>query len=233
MRCYINGFLTFRLINFGENMDDFQSLIRIIERLLAPNGCPWDREQTLQSMRGALLEETSEVLEAIHLDENQKIEEELGDLLFNVVFLCKLAEKENRFTIQNVLHHINAKLIRRHPHIFGEAAVKNTEEVLQQWEEIKKAEKKQAQASVLDGIPKELPALSRAQKILKKIHKAGYPFPSTSHLNDQNEEQMGQALSTLVIQANQQGIDAEQALRKFLALLEKEFRKWEAEPHSG
>lgn len=210
-------------------MDEFKSLIYTIERLLAPDGCPWDREQTMQSMRHSLVEETYEVIEAIDLDKNLEMEEELGDLLFNVAFLCKLAEKEQRFTLEDVLKHIVAKLIRRHPHIFGEGSLKTSEEVLRQWEQIKQLEKKgETRHSALDGIPKDLPALARAQKVAKKL--AGKSFVSTRAFDSLTpEEQAGEALWTSVQQIAGQGIQAEQALRKRLAQLEEEFREWEKE----
>jgi tetrapyrrole methylase family protein / MazG family protein len=121
-------------------MDEFKSLTDTLKRLLAPDGCPWDREQTMQTMRHLLVEETYEVIEAINLNDNRQMEEELGDLLFNVVFLCMLAEKEKRFTLQDALKHVVAKLVRRHPHIFGEVKLKTSEEVLKQWNEIKQNE---------------------------------------------------------------------------------------------
>lgn len=208
-------------------MDEFKSLIYTIERLLAPDGCPWDREQTLQSMRHSILEETCEVIEAIDLENNRQIEEELGDLLFNVVFLCKLAEKEQRFSLEDVLKHIVAKLVRRHPHIFGEGHLKTSEEVLKQWEEIKQVEKKgESSPSALDGIPKDLPALARAQKLIKKL--ASKQFVSKRALDVLSpEEQAGEMLLNEVQQIAQQGIQAEQALRKRLAQIEAEFREWE------
>jgi MazG family protein len=210
-------------------MDEFKSLIYTIERLLAPDGCPWDREQTMQSMRHLLVEETYEVIEAIDLDKNLEMEEELGDLLFNVVFLCKLAEKEQRFTLEDVLKHIVAKLIRRHPHIFGEGSLKTSEEVLKQWEQIKQLEKEgKTPHSALDGIPKGLPALARAQKVAKKL--AGKSFVSKRAFDSLTpEEQAGEALWTSVQQIAKQGIQAEQALCKRLAQLEEEFREWEKE----
>jgi tetrapyrrole methylase family protein/MazG family protein len=213
-------------------MEAFKSLIMIIERLLAPDGCPWDQEQTLQSMRGSLLEETAEVIEAINLNENQKIEEELGDLFFNVVFLCKLGEKEQRFTIEDVLKYICAKLIRRHPHIFGDAKVKNSAEVLKQWEEIKKGEKGEHKQSLLDNIPKELPSLVRAQKILKRIKKTDYPLNLPVETAIQTEDDLNKVLMDIISQAQQKGIDAEQVLRSHLALMEKDFRDWEKCAHA-
>jgi MazG family protein len=207
-------------------MNEFKSLINTLDRLLAPDGCPWDREQTMQSMRHSLVDETYEVIEAIDLNDNRQMEEELGDLLFNVVFLCKLAEKEGRFTLQDALKHIVAKLIRRHPHIFGEGQLKTSEDVLKQWEQIKQIEKKGERHSVLDGIPKDLPALARAQEMakkLKKLHFTSQADPQTFSV----EEQTGELLWNSVQEIAKQGIQAEQALRRRLAQIESEFRKWE------
>lgn len=208
-------------------MHEFQTLLDIIERLLAPDGCSWDREQTMQTLRHTLLEETCEVIEAIDLDNNRHIEEELGDLLFNVAFLGKLAEKEQRFTLKDALQHIIAKLIRRHPHVFGKSEVKTSQEVLEQWEEIKQTEKKeQPRHSVLDGIPKDLPALARAQKMAKKLAKQ--PFIAKKKATALSaEEEAGEALWICVQQMAKQEIQAEQALRKRLAQIETEFREWE------
>lgn len=212
----------------GFKMDEFEDLLAVIERLLAPDGCPWDREQTLQTMRALLLEETCEVIEAIDIDNNLLIEEELGDLFFNVVFLSKLAEKERRFTLKDVLRHITAKLIRRHPHIFGEANVNTSEEVLKQWEAIKQAEKgNQAHRSALEGIPKGLPSLARAQKMGKKLRDLQFFVEMKAEDFPSVEDRAGQALWELVQQLAQQGISAEEALRKRLAGLEEEFRAWE------
>ena len=186
-------------------MDDFNQLLAIVERLLAPNGCPWDREQTLMSMRGSLLEEANEVIEAINLDNNLHIEEELGDLFFNAVFLSKLAEKDHRFTLEQVLRHIAAKLIRRHPHIFGQEQVLTSQEVLHQWDEIKKKEKPGS-----DEIPTSFPALVRAQKIIKK--KRHVPLEASD-----DELKLGLELFELVRKCQEKGIDAEQALKRFLS----------------
>ena len=205
-------------------MEEFKSLIYTLERLLAPDGCPWDREQTLQSMRSSLVEETFEVIEAIDLDDNHLIEEELGDLLFNAVFLCLLAEKEKRFTLQDALKHVVAKLIRRHPHIFGGEQLKTSEEVLKQWDVIKQSEKKGHRQSALDGIPKDLPALAKAQKFAKKLAKKQFVLQKKSL---SPEEQAGEELWKAVQYLEQQGIQAEQALRKRLVQIEAEFRDWE------
>lgn len=207
-------------------MDEFKSLICILDQLLAPNGCPWDREQTMQSMRHLLVEETFEVIEAIDLNDNRQMEEELGDLLFNVIFLCKLAEKEGRFTLKDALKHIAAKLIRRHPHVFGEGQLENSEEVLKQWEQIKQTEKKDERHSALDGIPKDLPALARAHKVAKKLKKLNFISQVNTEIFSK-EEQAGESLWNSVQETSQQGIQAEQALRKRLTQIEFEFRQWE------
>lgn len=210
-------------------MDGCDKLVQILERLLAPDGCPWDREQTLQSMRRSLLEEAYEVIEAIDLDDNQKMEEELGDLLFNVFFLCKLGEKEGRFTLSDVLEKVSDKLIRRHPHIFGDAKVADSAEVLRQWEELKQAEKgKQHKKSVLDEIPKDLPSLARAQKMLSKFKKAGYSYLTKQETSIENEGQLGAALLHLIAESKQKGLDPEHALQKALTHLGADFRKWES-----
>ncbi|MBA3722024.1 MAG: MazG family protein [Parachlamydiaceae bacterium] len=207
-------------------MKEFNALKDILDRLLAPDGCPWDREQTLLTMRNQVLEETCEVIEAINLDDNIKIEEELGDLFFNVLFMCQLAEKEKRFTIADALNHITAKLIRRHPHIFGDAKVDTSEQVLKQWDEIKKTEHQHQ--SLLDNIPHELPTLARAQKIYKKIKKTEFKNGElTARDTFQDEDSLGSALFDLVIKSSENGLDPEQSLRKYLVNLEQKFRKWE------
>ncbi len=207
-------------------MDHFQSLLKILERLLGPDGCPWDREQTLQSMRASLLEETYEVIEAIDLNNDALLKEELGDLLFNVLFLCQLAAKEGKFTLEEVIQQVSEKLVRRHPHIFGETHVQTSEEVLMQWEAIKQTEEKsQIRESALDDIPKHLPSLARAQKMGKKFTK--HHFIVNSVDLPLPEDQAGEDLWELVQQMARQGIQAEQALNKRLSELEAEFREWE------
>lgn len=212
-------------------MREFDELMEIIDRLLGPEGCPWDREQTLQSLRSSVLEEVCEVIEAIDLNDNAHIQEELGDLLFNAVFLCKIAEKEKRFLVVSILKELNEKLIRRHPHVFGEGKkIHTVDELYEQWNRIKKEEKgKEIRKSALDGISKHLPVLARAQKVLKKLEKASYPtqvsetvLPAINH-----EKELGEHLLSLVKLAQEKGLDAEHALRSALAHLEKDFLLYE------
>lgn len=214
-----------------KNMKEFDELLEIIERLLGPGGCPWDQEQTLKSLRSSLLEETCEVLEAIDLEDNAHIKEELGDLLFNAAFLSRIGEKEKRFLVKEVIQEINQKLIRRHPHVFGEGTkINNVEELHKQWDTLKKHEKgKDVRTSALDGIPKNFPGLARAQKCLKKMRKVGYnPFlQSLSRKDIENEKDLGKYLLYLVELAEEKGLDAEHALRAELAHVEKEFLDYE------
>jgi len=206
-------------------------LIEIIDRLLGPDGCPWDKVQTLQSLRSSVLEEVCEVIEAIDLDDNDHIKEELGDLFFNAIFLCKIAEKEKRFTFEEIVEELNEKLIRRHPHVFGDGKKINTvHELSQQWEKIKKEEKgKETRSSALDGISKQLPALARTQKALKKMKKAGFQsqFSKSYFAHIHDEKSLGEHLLSLVEHAQEKDLDAEHALRKAFTHLEKDFRLFE------
>lgn len=207
----------------------FENVSDVLDRLLGPDGCPWDREQTFQSLRSSVLEETCELIEAVDRSDSQHIKEELGDLYLNFIFFCKIAEKEGLFTTVEVLEGLVDKLIRRHPHIFGEAEAKDTAEVLRQWERIKKTEAHSAGLeSILDSIPKQLPALARAQKSLKRMGKAQYSnLPSPSSEDYRDEDQLGEALLSLVCAVEAKGLDAEQALRSALEKRETAFRSWE------
>lgn len=209
-------------------MEEINRLLEVTDRLIGPGGCPWDQKQTMKSIRQDLLEEACEFLEAIDLEDNLHMEEELGDLLFVVVFLGRLAEKEKRFTLNQAAKGITEKLISRHPHVFGEGKVDSAEAVMKQWEQLKSKEKgKSHRESVLDGIPKGLPSLARGKKMIKKMRKKNYgKLPDTSiAFND--EEELGRVLYEIVCQAEKQGLEPEEALRKVLAKEEKAFRRFE------
>src|SRR5678815_3929359 len=151
-------------------------LLRVMARLRAPNGCPWDREQDHMTLRRHAIEEVYELIDAIEARDDHEMAEELGDLLLQVVFHCQLARERGAFDFEKVTRHLVEKLIRRHPHVFGTTKVKDVDEVWANWEKIKHAEKKgtrHERPSALDGIPKHLPALLRAEKLLKKARKAG------------------------------------------------------------
>ena len=150
-------------------------LIKVMAKLRSPKGCPWDREQSHLTLRRHAIEEVYELIDAIEAGDDHEMAEELGDLLLQVVFHCQLANERGVFDFEKVCRVLVDKLIRRHPHVFGTTKVKNVDEVWTNWEKIKKTEKhgtKHARHSALDGIPKHLPALLRAEKLLKKARKA-------------------------------------------------------------
>lgn len=150
-------------------------LLKVIARLRSPTGCPWDREQDHMTLRRHAIEEVYELIDAIENRDDHEMAEELGDLLLQVVFHCQLASERGAFDFEKVTRHLVDKLIRRHPHVFGSTKVKDVDEVWANWERIKKAEKvgtKHERPSALDGIPKHLPALLRAEKLVKKARKA-------------------------------------------------------------
>ena len=152
-----------------------EDLLKVMAKLRSPTGCPWDREQSHLTMRRHAIEEVYELIDAIEARDDAEMAEELGDLLLQVVFHCQLARERGAFDFEKVTRHLVDKLIRRHPHVFGTTKVKNVDEVWANWEKIKKAEKhgtKHARHSALDGVPKHLPALLYAEKLLKKARKA-------------------------------------------------------------
>lgn len=152
-----------------------QDLLRVMAKLRSPKGCPWDREQDHMTLRRHAIEEVYELIDAIESRDDHEMAEELGDLLLQVVFHCQLARERGAFDFEKVTRHLVDKLVRRHPHVFGRVKVKDVDEVWANWEQIKKAEKKgtrHERPSALDGIPKHLPALMRAEKLLKKARKA-------------------------------------------------------------
>src|SRR5213075_1290373 len=161
----------------GKAIND---LLNVMAKLRSPKGCPWDREQDHRSLRWHAVEEVYELLDAIEAGDDHEVEEELGDLLLQVVFHCQLARERGAFDFESVARNISEKLVRRHPHVFGKVKVKNVDQVWANWEKIKRAEKHgthRARPSALDGIPKHLPALLRAEKLVKKARKAGLASP--------------------------------------------------------
>jgi len=198
-------------------MKEFENLLKIADRLLGPGGCSWDREQTLDSLVPYLLEETHELMEAIDQRDKEKMPDELGDLFYNLIFIAKLGEKEGRFTLAESLQKIADKLIRRHPHIFANKKVESTDDIVKNWEAIKKEEGKK---SPIDGIPTTLPSLSRAQKVIHKLGKM------KNFLLEKQPEQadFGHRIWELVQEAERAGIDAESALRKVCLSYEEKIR---------
>ncbi len=205
-------------------------LVAIVARLRAPGGCPWDREQTHASLRGGLLEEAYEVVSAIDTADDENLREELGDLLLQSVFHAQIAAEEGRFDFDDIARGIAEKLIRRHPHVFGEDHCADSAAVLQRWDEIKRAERG-ARESVLDGVPGSLAALMRAEKVQKKAAKVGLDWDAAAPViakvceelaeveaaiaaqePDALEEEIGDLLFSVVNLARKLKIDAEVAL---------------------
>lgn len=211
-------------------------LLEIMASLRGPGGCPWDREQSHQTIRFHAIEEVYELLDAIEDKDDEAMAEELGDLLLQVVFHCQLASEEKRFDFEKVASVIADKLIRRHPHVFGESHAQSVEAVWAQWEKIKKSEKagtKHERPSALDGVPRQLPALLRAEKLAKKARKAGLiPSPKARQpASAKTQRDLGEALLDLAVSAQGQGISAEEALRSVLKLREKAWRREEQKLH--
>lgn len=171
-----------------------ERLLEIMERLRGPNGCPWDREQTLSSLRPYVLEETYEVLEAIDLGDPKEHCEELGDLLLQIVFQAQLAREEGHFDFADVAEAISNKLVSRHPHVFGDAQVRTAEGVLKQWAVLKREEKRKKGGgkSVLEGVPREMPALARADRLTEKASRIGFDWPDAKGARDKVAEELSE-----------------------------------------
>lgn len=168
----------------GGSLNTF---VGTIARLRAPDGCPWDREQTHKTLARYLLEETYEVLDAIHQEDPKKLKEELGDLLLQIVLNAQVAKDDGHFDMEDVAAAINAKMIRRHPHVFADTKVKDAQEVVSNWQEIKEQEKRESKtedASALDGIPKSMPALMQALKVSEKAVHEGFEWHRESDVWD-------------------------------------------------
>ena len=223
----------------------FERLVEIMAQLRAPNGCPWDREQTFDTIKPYTIEETYEVLEAIDERDWPHLTEELGDYMLQAVFYAQMAAEQKLFTIADSLDAINEKLVRRHPHIFGDAVANTSSEVLERWNEIKKKEKAdrgEVQKRLLDGIPRNTPALVEAQQVAKKAAGAGFDWENVEQVFDKLHEELdelrrareagdqaeiegelGDLLFVLVNVARFLKVDPEQALRKTNAKFRRRF----------
>ena len=216
-------------MSLPENLSQFATLVDIIARLRAPDGCPWDRKQTHASLRENLLEECYEVLEALDEGDSGKLCDELGDLLMQVVLHTQIATEAEEFELGDVISSINAKLIHRHPHIFGSQKVKDAEEVALNWEVLKQ-EERPSDTSILASVPKQMPALGYSQEIQRRVAQAGFDWEDIDGVIDKLAEEVGEfkradsqkekalefgdLLFTLVNIARRLGIDLEAALRQ-------------------
>jgi tetrapyrrole methylase family protein/MazG family protein len=220
---------------------ELETLLQIMGRLRGPDGCPWDREQTLQTLQGFLLEEAHEVLQALEQGDPSSLEEELGDLLFQIVFQSRIAEELGWFDFQKVAGRIVEKLIRRHPHVFGESTLATAGEVVRQWEELKEKERKRAgDPSRLSGVPRTLPALLCALRLSQKAARAGFDWSTPGNVfvkvreeiqeweeathhagKERAQQELGDLLFSLVNAARKLGLDPEAALHS----ANQEFRR--------
>jgi tetrapyrrole methylase family protein / MazG family protein len=199
-------------------------------RLRSPEGCPWDREQDHMTLRFHAVEEVYELLDAIEARDDHEMAEELGDLLLQVVFHCQLAKERGAFDFEKVARHIADKLIRRHPHVFGDVKVKNIDQVWANWEKIKHAEKqgtKHERPSAFDGIPKHLPALLRTEKLLKKARKAKL-LADAGRANKLSRAKIAEQLFNFAQEAQSHGWSAEELLRVEAKKRERAWRRAEA-----
>lgn len=214
----------------AETAEAFLKLVEVMARLRAPSGCPWDREQTHDSLKKYLLEESYELLEAIDARDDDAMAEECGDVLLQVVFHAQIAEEEKRFDLRDICERISEKLIRRHPHVFGDREAHDADEVLRNWEADKRKEKPERE-SILEGVPISLPALMQAQEIQRKARKVGFDWDRAEEAFDKVEEEwrefreacfsedaadmkaeLGDLLFAVVNISRFCGIDAEEAL---------------------
>ena len=174
----------------SDYLTTYQELTDVVKKLLSPEGCPWDREQTHESLKHYLIEEAYELVEAIEENDDKKIEEELGDLLFHVVIHSAIAEKNKRFDLETVTSRITEKMIRRHPHVFGDHKVNSVEDVWRNWDHIKRLEKKDKNETALTAVPRNLPALLRAEKIQKRAARSGFDWDHIAPVWEKVEEEI-------------------------------------------
>jgi len=213
--------------------DAFVELVQVVTTLRGPNGCPWDREQTFESLTPYIIEEAYELVDAMSPVNAANLSEEIGDVLLHVVMLSLMAQDTNLFTLESTIRGISEKMIRRHPHVFGTTSVSSSDEVVHNWEAIKRQESQTARKGLLDSIPKQLPAVMQSQKLQKKAARIGFDWPTTQgaiekiteeldefkaavetqNTNDMTAE-FGDLLFSLVNAGRKLGIDCEAALQR-------------------
>jgi tetrapyrrole methylase family protein / MazG family protein len=227
----------------GQN-DAFRRLVELMATLRGPQGCPWDRKQTPESLKPFLVEECYEVIDALEDGAPDKIRDELGDLLFQIVFHARIAEESGQFTINDVITAIHEKMVRRHPHVFGDGTASTADEVVSNWEEIKRKEKgHKDRTSILEGVPRELPSLLRAHRLQERAARVGFDW---AHLNEampkldeeiaefkeslkagdagKIEEELGDVFFMLVNLSRFLGVNPDEALRKTISKFIHRFR---------
>jgi tetrapyrrole methylase family protein / MazG family protein len=234
----------------NDNQADISKLVSLVEQLRGENGCPWDKEQTRETLKPMLIEEAFEVLDALDAEDPGELKDELGDLLFQVVFHSQIAQEKGEFSLADVIDRSYDKMVRRHPHIFGDADLKTSEDVLKNWEDIKAAEKgiqsastPESERSLLDGIPSKLPALHQAYQMTAKASRVGFDWSRIEDVlskmqeeanelqeaqSQQNStkvvEEVGDLLFVAVNVARFMGVDPETALRRSNEKFSRRFR---------
>jgi tetrapyrrole methylase family protein/MazG family protein len=231
----------------SETGKAFEELVEIMTRLRGENGCPWDHQQTHESLKKYMIEETYEAVDAVDSGDMNHLREELGDVLLQVIFHAEIARENGVFDIDDVVEGISSKLLRRHPHVFGDTQVECAEEVLQRWDQIKAGEKgHKTRSSILDSVPRSLPALARAMEISKRAARAGFEWPNTDAVIDKVHEEVselqvelestdqerisdevGDLLFTIVNVARWRNVDPEDALRRMIDRFTARFRRIE------
>lgn len=230
----------------------FDRIMQIMRRLRAPGGCPWDAEQTHTSLKRYLLEEAYEVIEAIDSGSDELLQEELGDLLLQPVFHAAIAEERGAFTMEQVMATLADKLIRRHPHVFGDQEIASSEAQIANWEKIKKEEKGEERRSALSGIPPHLPALMKAQKITEKASRVGFDWEHVDQVmakvleelhefeeamaqgsQERMEAELGDLLFAIVNLGRFLALDPEEALRKTISRFQSRFNHIEDRLHAN
>jgi tetrapyrrole methylase family protein / MazG family protein len=228
--------------------ESFGQLVEIIAKLRSDDGCPWDREQTHETLKTGIIEEAYEVIETIDKKDDEKFEEELGDLLMQVLLNAQIAKDEGKFDILGVIQRISEKLIRRHPHVFADLQVKDSEEIMQNWERIKSEERAERdENSLMDGVPINLPALIQARKVQSRASRVGFDWDKTddvlkkvdeevgelkegiSKLDKESiKEEIGDILFSIVNLSRFLDVEPEDALRKTTAKFIRRFKKMES-----
>ncbi len=224
--------------------NNFDGLVALMAKLRSPEGCPWDRKQTPESLKPFLIEECYEVIDALDEASPDKVKEELGDLLFQIIFHARIAEERGQFTVYDVIQNNIEKMTRRHPHVFGDARLNTDQEVLANWEEIKKSEKGyEERKSILEGVPKHLPSLLRAHSLQERAARVGFDWSRIDEalpkldeemaefkesLNAKDaagiEEELGDIFFMLVNISRFLGVNPEDALRKTISKFIQRFR---------
>lgn len=228
-------------------MSQLERLVEIVDRLLGPGGCPWDQAQTHESLKRHLLEESYELFEAIDANDRARILEELGDVLLQPIMHAQMAARDGHFSTEDVVRAICDKLVRRHPHVFGDVNAPTAEEVLKNWDAIKRSEGEDGSRSILSGVPRTLPSLLRAHEISKRAARVGFEWPHRDAVFEKLDEEIGEfreaiergnsedieaelgdLLFTVVNVARWQEVEPEEALRKMLERFSSRFMAMES-----